>query len=136
MEKLSINIVKTRNKMHNLINKEAEYSSILKVSQELDKLIALFMKLKGAEMEELKVSSKTDVNSLAGAIAGNVKDNGKVTIKGIGAGAINQIMKAIAVARGYLASGGIDLICIPAFENISIEKNETRTGIKVIAEPR
>ena len=82
-------------------------------------------------MEIMKISSKSNPNSVAGAIAGNIKDHNRVEIEAIGAGALNQAIKAIAIARGYVAPGGIDLICIPAFCEVDIE-GESRTGIKLI----
>lgn len=81
--------------------------------------------------EILKVSSKSNTNSVAGAIAGFVKENGSVDIQAIGAGATNQAIKAIATARGFLAPVGINLICMPAFVEVEVE-GETRTGIKLI----
>ena len=86
-------------------------------------------------MEVLKVSSKSAPNSVAGAIAGVVRDFGCVEVQAVGAGATNQALKSIAVARGYLAPMGIDLICIPAFTSIQID-GEDRTAIKLICEPR
>ncbi len=82
-------------------------------------------------MEILKASSKSNVNSLAGAIVGNLKDNKKVEVQAVGAGAVNQTVKAIAVARGFVASSGIDLVCIPAFASVEIEQ-EDRTAMKFI----
>ena len=79
----------------------------------------------------LKVSSKSNPNSVAGAIAGQIKESGKVEIQAIGAGALNQAIKAIAIARGFVAPGGIDLVCIPAFADVEVE-GEDRTGIKLI----
>lgn len=71
-------------------------------------------------MEVLKVSSRSVPNSVAGAIAGAVRDNGSVEIQAVGAGATNQAVKSVAIARGYLAPSGIDLICIPAFGQVTI----------------
>lgn len=79
----------------------------------------------------LKISSKSNVNSVAGAIVGILKENKKVEMQAVGAGAVNQAVKAIAVARGFVASSGIDLVCIPAFAEVEIEE-EDRTGIKFI----
>jgi len=86
-------------------------------------------------MEVLKVSAKSVPSSVAGAIAGVIRENGIVEIQAVGAGASNQAIKSIAIARGYLAPGGIDLVCIPAFTNVVIE-GEDRTAIKLIVEPR
>lgn len=86
-------------------------------------------------MEILKVSSKSSPNSVAGAIAGVVRENESVEVQAVGAGASNQAIKAVAIARGYLAPAGVDLICVPAFANVEIE-GEERTAIKLIIEPR
>ena len=86
-------------------------------------------------MEVLKVSSRSSPNSVAGAIASVIRDNFSVEVQAVGAGAANQAIKAIAVARGYLAPIGIDLICIPAFASVIIE-GEERTAIKLICERR
>jgi stage V sporulation protein S len=86
-------------------------------------------------MEVLKVSSKSSPNSIAGALAGVIREKGVAEIQAIGAGALNQSVKAVAIARGFLAPSGIDLICIPAFTDILID-GEERTAIKLIVEPR
>lgn len=81
--------------------------------------------------ETLKVSSKSNPNSVAGAIAGIIAEKGKVELQAIGAGAINQVVKAIAIARGFVAASGVDLVCVPAFSIVNIE-GEERTGMKFI----
>ncbi len=86
-------------------------------------------------MEILKVSSRSVPNSVAGAISGVVRDHGAVEVQAVGAGAANQAIKAVAIARGYLASLGMDLICIPAFASVTINEEE-RTAIKLICEER
>ena len=86
-------------------------------------------------MEVLKISSKSNPNSVAGAIVGVLKDNGKAEMQAIGAGAINQAVKAVAIARGFVAPAGVDLVCIPAFAEVQVE-GEDRTGIKLIVESR
>ena len=86
-------------------------------------------------MEILKVSAKSNPNSVAGAVAGVIREKGAVEVQAVGAGAANQAIKAVAIARGYLAPAGVDLICIPAFANVTID-NEDRTAIKLIVEPR
>lgn len=86
-------------------------------------------------MEILKVSSTSNPNSVAGALAGTIRENGSAEIQVIGAGPLNQAMKAVAIARGFLAPGGIDLVCVPAFIDIDVN-GETRTAIKLIVEPR
>lgn len=86
-------------------------------------------------MEILKVSTRSIPNSVAGAIAGVIRENGSVEVQAVGAGACNQAIKAVAIARGYLAPTGVDLICIPAFASVMIDEEE-RTAIKIIVEPR
>ncbi len=86
-------------------------------------------------MEVLKVSSHSNPNSVAGALAGVIREHGSAEIQAIGAGAINQAVKAIAIARGYVSPSGIDLVCIPAFADIEID-GEERTAIKLIVQPR
>ena len=82
-------------------------------------------------MEILKVSAKSNPNSVAGAIASLIKERPSVEIQAIGAGALNQAIKAVAIARGFVAPSGIDLICIPAFTSVNVEGID-RTGIKLI----
>lgn len=86
-------------------------------------------------MDILKVSSRSVPNAVAGAIAGVIRENNTVELHAVGAGACNQAVKAVAIARGYLAPAGINLICIPAFSNVTIDQEE-RTAIKLIVEPR
>ena len=86
-------------------------------------------------METLKVSSKSNPNSVAGALANVFREKGLVEIQAVGAGALNQAIKAIAIARGYVAPTGKDLICVPAFSDIEID-GEERTAIKLIVETR
>ncbi|MEG0994912.1 MAG: stage V sporulation protein S [Bacilli bacterium] len=86
-------------------------------------------------METLKVSSKSSPNSVAGAIANVFREHGTVEIQAIGAGALNQAIKAVAIARGFVAPSGANLICIPAFTDITIDGIE-KTAIKLIVEAR
>ena len=86
-------------------------------------------------MEILKVASKSSPNKVAGALAGVLRENGEAELQAVGAGAVNQSIKAIAIARGFVAPSGIDLACIPAFKDIEIE-GENRTSIKFIVAPR
>ena len=80
-------------------------------------------------MEVLKVSTKSNPNSVAGALAAIIKE------KKIVEGAINQAVKAIAIARGFVAPSGRDIVCVPAFTDIEID-GEERTAIKLIVQPR
>jgi stage V sporulation protein S len=86
-------------------------------------------------METLKVSSKSNPNSVAGALANAVREHDNVEIQAIGAGALNQAIKAIAIARGFVAPSGKNLVCIPAFTDIVID-GEERTAIKLIVESK
>ncbi|HHZ12367.1 MAG: stage V sporulation protein S [Caldicoprobacterales bacterium] len=86
-------------------------------------------------MEVLKVSSRSSPNSVAGALAGVLRERGTAELQAIGAGALNQAIKAVAIARGFVAPGGLDLVCIPAFTDIIID-GEERTAMKLIVEPR
>lgn len=86
-------------------------------------------------MEVLRVSANSIPKSVAGALAAVVREKGCAELQAVGAGAVNQAVKAIAIARGFVAPNGIDLVTIPGFAEISID-NEERTAIKFIVEPR
>ncbi len=86
-------------------------------------------------MEILKISAKSSPNGVAGAIAGLVKENGKVEMQAIGAGAINQAIKAVAIARGFVAPSGVELTCTPSFTEVTID-DEEKTGIRFTVEPK
>ena len=86
-------------------------------------------------MEVLKVSAKSSPKSVAGALAAIIREKKFVEMQAIGAGAVNQAIKAIAIARGYVAPNGINLICIPAFSEVEID-GEERTAIKFVVQPR
>ena len=86
-------------------------------------------------MEILKVSSKSNPSKVAGAIANTFRERDSVEVQTIGAGAVNQAIKAIAIARGFIAPSGKDIICVPAFTDIVIG-NEEKTAIKFIVESR
>ncbi len=86
-------------------------------------------------MEVLKVSSTSQPKSVAGAIAAIARTNQKVEIQTIGAGAVNQAVKSIAIARGYVSPNGIELITIPAFSQIEVD-GELKTSIKFLVEQR
>ncbi len=83
----------------------------------------------------LKVSARSRPSAVAGAIAGVVRENGRAEVQAIGAGATNQAVKAVAIARDYLRETGIDAICLPAFIDVTID-NEDRTAIRLVVEPR
>ena len=86
-------------------------------------------------MEILKVSSKYNPSKVAGALANIFREKGTVEIQTIGAGSLNQAIKAVAIARGFVAPSGKNLVCIPAFTDINIE-GEERTAIKLIVEAK
>ena len=86
-------------------------------------------------MEILKVSALSQPKSVAGALAAVLREWGVAEIQAVGAGAVNQAVKAVAICRGYVAPNGIDLVTIPAFSDILIE-GEERTAIKFIVAPR
>lgn len=86
-------------------------------------------------MSVLKVSARSRAPAVAGAIAGVVREHGRAEVQAIGAGAVNQALKATAIARSYLALDGLDVICIPAFVDLELQ-DEERTALKLTIEPR
>lgn len=83
----------------------------------------------------LRVSSQSNPNSVAGAIASVLRERACADVQVVGAGALNQAVKAIAIARGFLAPSGIDLVCVPAFTEVEIE-GEVRTAIRLSVQDR
>ncbi|MDQ6825932.1 MAG: stage V sporulation protein S [Candidatus Eremiobacteraeota bacterium] len=83
----------------------------------------------------LKVSARSNPNSVAGALAAVLRERPDAELQAVGAGAINQAVKAVAIARTYLKAGGMSLVCIPSFINVEINENE-RTGISLAVERR
>jgi len=86
-------------------------------------------------MDILRVAASSNPNSVAGALAGTIREEGSAEMQAVGAGAINQAVKAIAISRGYIAPSGVNLVCVPGFVDIEIDGKE-RTAIKFIVEPR
>ncbi len=86
-------------------------------------------------VEVLKVSTNSNPKMVAGAVAAVLRNGSNVEIQVIGAGAVNQAIKSIIIARGYVAPNGIDLIVIPAFEQIEVN-SEVKTAVKLIIERR
>ena len=86
-------------------------------------------------MEILKVSARSNPNSVAGALAGVVRERGGAEVQAVGAAALNQAVKAVAIARGFVAPSGIDLVMVPAFTDVQID-GEERTALKLIVQPR
>ncbi|MEL7567451.1 MAG: stage V sporulation protein S [Dehalobacterium sp.] len=86
-------------------------------------------------MEILRVAADSDVKALAGALVAAFKIQGKVEVQAVGAGAVNQAIKAIAVSRGYVAPNGIDLVFVPAFSEVNINGG-TKTALKFVVQKR
>ena len=86
-------------------------------------------------MEILKVSSKSNPSKVAGAIANIYRENGSVEIQTIGAGSLNQAIKGVAIARGFVAPSGDNLVIIPAFQDVSLN-GEAKTAIKLIVKTK
>jgi stage V sporulation protein S len=86
-------------------------------------------------MSIIKVATKSRSTSVAGAVAGVVREHGKAEVQAIGAGAVNQAIKAVIIARGYLTLDGIEVICVPVFTEVCIDQQE-RTAIRLLVEPR
>jgi stage V sporulation protein S len=86
-------------------------------------------------MNLIKVSSTSRTSAVAGAIAGVVREHHRAEVQAIGAGAVNQAMKAVIVASGYLQLDGIHVRCVPEFTDVTIDEN-VRTAIKLVVEPQ
>lgn len=86
-------------------------------------------------MDVIKVKANSRTAAVAGAIAGVVREHHRADVQAIGAGAINQAVKALVLAKGYLAEDGINVICIPEFVDVDID-GKVRTAIKLSVEPR
>ena len=83
----------------------------------------------------LKVSKNSNPASVAGALSGVIRERGTAELQAIGAAAVNQAVKSVAIARGFLAPGGYDIVCIPAFSEIEVQ-GEERTAIKFLIESK
>ena len=86
-------------------------------------------------MEIIKVSANSRTSAVAGAIAGVVREHHRAEVQAIGAGAVNQAVKALVLATGYLESDGIHVVCVPEFVDVEIDGN-VRTAVKLVVEPR
>jgi stage V sporulation protein S len=86
-------------------------------------------------VEIIRVSAKSRPTAVAGAIAGVIREHSRAEVQAIGAGAVNQAVKAAAIARGYLADEGKDIICVPYFTEVTIDEQE-RTALRLVIEPR
>jgi stage V sporulation protein S len=106
----------------------------LPVEQDVESATAAELEAQG-KAEVLKVSTRSRPSAVAGAIAGVIRESGVAEVQSIGAGATNQAIKAIAIARSYLNEEQIDIICVPSFIDVAIE-NEERTAIRMLIERR
>ena len=87
----------------------------------------------GAEV--LKVSTRSRPSAVAGAIASVIRESGSPEVQSIGAGATNQAIKAVAIARSYLQEEGMDIVCVPSFIDVAIDEEE-RTAIRLLVTRR
>jgi stage V sporulation protein S len=88
-----------------------------------------------ANVDVIKVSGTSRTSAVAGAIAGVVRENKRAEVQAIGASAVNQAIKALTLAKGYLAADGIDIVFTPEFVDVDID-GKVRTAIKFTVEPR
>ncbi len=86
-------------------------------------------------MDMIKVSANSRTSAVAGAIAGVVREFKRAEVQAIGAGAVNQAVKALALATGYLKNDNIQIVCMPEFADVTID-DKVRTAIKFVVEPR
>lgn len=86
-------------------------------------------------MEMIKVSANSRTSAVAGAIAGVIREHKRAEVQAIGAGAVNQAVKALVLAKGYLEEDGISVVCVPHFVDVEID-DKVRTAIKLVIEPR
>jgi stage V sporulation protein S len=86
-------------------------------------------------MDVIKVSATSRTSAVAGAIAGVVREHKRAEVQAIGAGAVNQAVKALVLATGYLKGDGINVVAVPEFVDVEIE-DKIRTAIKIVVEPR
>ena len=85
-------------------------------------------------MSMIKVSANSRTSAVAGAIAGVIREHKYAEVQAIGAGAVNQAMKALALATGYLKGDGINIVCTPQFVDVTVD-DKVRTAIKLVIEP-
>lgn len=86
-------------------------------------------------MNVIKVSARSRTAAVAGAIAGVMREVSRAEVQAIGAGAVNQALKAIVIAKGYLAEEGVEIACVPSFVEVMIDGQE-RTAIRIVVEPK
>jgi stage V sporulation protein S len=86
-------------------------------------------------MDMIKVSATSRTSAVAGAIAGVIREHHRAEVQAIGAGAVNQAVKALVLATGFLRDDGINVACVPEFADVTIE-DKVRTAIKLVVEPQ
>ena len=86
-------------------------------------------------MDIIKVSAKSRTSAVAGAIAGVIREHKRAEVQAIGAGAVNQAVKAWTLATGYLKLDGMEVTGVPEFVEVNIEE-KVRTAIKLVIEPK
>ena len=91
--------------------------------------------LREGHMDIIKVSANSRTSAVAGAIAGVIREHKHAEVQAIGAGAVNQAIKALVLATGYLKNDGIEISCVPEFVDVQIE-DKVRTAIKLVVDPK
>lgn len=86
-------------------------------------------------MDMIKVSANSRTAAVAGAIAGVIREHKHAEVQAIGAGAVNQALKALVLATGYLKDDGISVSCVPEFADVTINDN-IRTAIRLVIDPQ
>jgi stage V sporulation protein S len=85
-------------------------------------------------LDIIKVSANSRTSAVAGAIAGIMREHKHAEVQAIGAGAVNQAVKALVLATGYLKNDGIFVTCVPEYADVTIE-DKVRTAIKLVVDP-
>ncbi len=91
--------------------------------------------LREAHLDIIKVSANSRTSAVAGAIAGVIREHKHAEVQAIGAGAVNQAIKALVLATGYLKDDGIEIVCVPQFVDVEID-DKVRTAIKLVVDPK
>ena len=86
-------------------------------------------------LDIIKVSANSRTSAVAGAIAGVIREHKHAEVQAIGAGAVNQAIKALVLATGYLKNDGIEIACVPQFVDVEID-DKVRTAIKLVVDPK
>jgi len=90
---------------------------------------------KDTALDIIKVSANSRTSAVAGAIAGVIREHKHAEVQAIGAGAVNQAVKALVLATGYLKNDGIEIACVPQFVDVEID-DKVRTAIKLVIDPK